>query len=219
VAGQGVIPALQEVIVKDFKGFSIKEETDPGLSLTKLTTTDNGVAVLSERGWILTLERPADAMPVKEFSFPAVKLAGANITLKTYNDADLVEAPASVKLATEPRITWQAWLKENKEVILKYGALGLGGILLLVMGFFALLKRSPKAAPRHAMPNQVTPFSVISLLRRLDQDPEVQLNNKLQGELRQTIRDLEGAYFAPEETEKKLDLHSIARRWLRVARV
>jgi hypothetical protein len=130
------------------------------------------------------------------------------MTYQRYVDADLAKVGPVVSLESrygEPTYAW-AW------------RLG-GGLLAAVLAlgaFVALLRSRPKRvrAARFAMPEVVTPFSVLGLLREIEHKNGLSAPQK--GELAASIQQLERHYFA-ESNGAEPDLEKIAETWISLA--
>jgi hypothetical protein len=144
----------------------------------------------------------------KTFRFARALLPTKEVVYQRYVDADL--------LAVEQQIS----LEEQ------YGELGytwVWGIVAFILAVIALVivwRLAARTAPavvqeRFRMPDEVTPFTVLGLLKH------IQSNNGLdetgQQELTASITRLERHYFSPKQDEDP-DLHEIAESWLRRAK-
>jgi hypothetical protein len=75
------------------------------------------------------------------------------------------------------------------------------------------------AAPAYGIPSQLTPFTVLNLLRRIHGDDRLALSAQHRAELVATIHDLERDYFGPRRNgEPTRNLDTLARRWVEVAK-
>ncbi len=73
-------------------------------------------------------------------------------------------------------------------------------------------RKAREEAGRFRMPDPVTPFSVLGLLRDIEQNDG--LTDARKHELAASIRKLEAHYFA-EPAPEEPDLHEIAQDWIR----
>jgi hypothetical protein len=97
----------------------------------------------------------------------------------------------------------------------------LWSIVFLVCGIgLYFLLRQPKGEAvvvltPYTLPPHVTPFTVLSLLRRMEQDGQLSLPPTRRGELTLAIEELERRFFGPgAETNGQADLERIAREWV-----
>ena len=128
------------------------------------------------------------------------------LVFQRYADADLVNAEATVTLdgnygRSNPMRTW--------------GLLG-GAAVLLAIGL-ALFRRTPKTTASQGglqLPSNVTPFTVIGLLREIEALPGTSAATK--AELAATIAEIEAGYFSATPTSPA-DLQSLANAWVQRA--
>ena len=128
---------------------------------------------------------------------------------KRYADADLVEVKPSLALAgvsLRPRPWWH-WV---------VGSLVIVGVALL--GFWWLRRtvvEERAELPTYALPEQVTPFADIQLLRRMETDGAYRSNQSHVAELTQEIHKLEKHFFDRQRNGNgELNLVDIGRRWV-----
>jgi hypothetical protein len=185
----------------------LEKTNDLGLTITKMESAD-AVAPIAERNWTLNYLRTDEAMPAM-FQFPAAKLPTSELAYKAYADADLIDVQESLPLTGLPVQPAQAtrWI--------------LPGVLFIgcVAGLFLLLrpKKTDPAAARAAytLPPQLTPFTVLNLLRRMEQDQRLGMPGDRRSELAMAIRQLEERYFGRTgETNGQSDLERLAREWV-----
>ena len=202
---RGLVPPLEEVVDVRPGGFRVTKADDQGLSVSRFDPDGEGNAILSERTWLVTMEAaPGLRERPKTFAFPTPKDADAATTYQRYVDADLA--------AVGPEIDLEA----------SYGTPSRAGLwwligtpaALLVVGLLAwrLRPRRPAvASSRFPMPDPVTPFSVLGLLRDIERNDG--LPDPKKRELSASIQHLEAHYFAAPGAEAP-DLHHIARTWV-----
>jgi len=206
---RGIIPELGELLDLPLPGFQIDSTNDHGLVVTKLDTDGEAIAPVCERSWLLNLVQNSRSDAPKMFAFPQSRLPANEVAYKHYVDADLVAVKETLALAglpLEPRNPW-GWVS--------------AAILFFVCGagLYLLLRPVPGAALEqaavYALPAHITPFSVLSLLRSMEQDPRLDLPADRRAELATTIQELERRYFGPgAETNGKTDLERLARSWV-----
>jgi hypothetical protein len=207
--GRGIIPGLDELVNLSLPGFQIDKTNDHGLAVTKLDTDSDAVAPVCERSWLLDLVRAKDAKSPATFAFPKPKVATDEVAFKHYEDADLVAVKETLALAGLPLVPASPWRW--------VGTAALG--LVCVVGLFFLLRQPKRAATgpafAYALPAHVTPFSVLSLLRNMEQDTRLKLPADRRAELATAITDLERRYFGPgAETNGQADLERLASDWV-----
>jgi hypothetical protein len=203
---QGLVPRIEDVLSLEPEYFDVVETEDQGLSVSQFDTDSEETVILSERTWMVTMhaQEHLPELP-KTFRFGQALLPTKEVVHQRYVDADL--------LAVEQQIS----LEEQ------YGQLGytwVWGIVAAVLAVIALVivwRVTARKAPeivreRFRMPENVTPFTVLGLLKH------IQSNNGLdeagQEELTASIVRLERHYFSPKQDEDP-NLREIAESWLR----
>jgi len=206
---RGIIPELGDLVDLSVPGFRIDNPTDHGLAVTKLDTDGDAIAPVCERSWLLNLVQVSGADAPKLFAFPTPRLSTAEVAYKHYVDADLVAVKETLALAGLPLESKDPW-----------GWVSAGMFFAICgAGLYLLLRPSKRAAaqyaPAYALPGQITPFSVLGLLRSMEQDPHLGLSTDRRAELAATIRELERRYFGPgNDTNGQADLERLARDWV-----
>ena len=127
-------------------------------------------------------------------------------TFYRYADADLKEVTQTVDLEAayeKPRSAWR---------IVLYCAVALAA----AAGLFLFIRRNKKPgmseAGDFAMPEEITPLSVLGLLRRIRQSGQVK--ESATSDLDSTLRAVETHYYAPGGAVESPDLTATARKWL-----
>ena len=207
--GRGIIPELEDLVNLSLPGFKIENTTDHDLAVTSLYTDGDAIAPVCERNWLLNLVQSSESDAPKMFAFPKLKLPADEVVYKHYVDADIVAVKETLALAglpLEPKSPWE-WVS--------------AAVLFVVCGagLYLLLRPSKHAveemAAAYAVPAHITPFSVLSLLRSMEQDPRLGLPDDRRAELADTISDLELRYFGPgADTDGQADLERLARDWV-----
>ncbi|MGD9645653.1 MAG: hypothetical protein AB7U73_08070 [Pirellulales bacterium] len=204
---RGLVPELDELVDFQPAGFDIVKTEDGGVSVTQFDKEARENSIDSERIWTISLQAAAeqpDQRPDK-FQFAAAKMPVKEMLYQRYDDADLVAVEPAIALEERYASRDFAWLW------LSLGAIAVV-LALAATSLWLWRRRRPAAASRFAMPSELTPFTVIGLLR------DIQLNNGLSEpahrELAASIVRLERHYFLmPEQVEP--NLHDIADRWVR----
>ncbi|QEH34587.1 hypothetical protein OJF2_31280 [Aquisphaera giovannonii] len=208
---RGLVPDLDEIVDLKPEGFELEKVDDQGLSVSKFDPDAEANVIDSERTWLVHFRgAPVGDEPAKTFRFAAAREDGAEMIHQRYVDADLAKVGTEVVLEAkygEPARAWLPWLVGG----LTLGALAIGAIV-------ALARSRPRhvAASRFRVPEEITPFSVLGLLREIEHGnglPAPQLQ-----ELNGSIRALERHYFAGANgREAEPDLRTIAETWVRRA--
>ena len=161
--------------------------------------------MLSERVWMIEMRaRDGLAETPSTFRFAASKMEDARLVYQRYVDADLDVVTDLVDLEEsygQPSYMW-AW--------------ALGGVVLLLGVGVAVIRRRPKVdavdTGRFRMPADVTPFTILALLRRIREEAGVADSDRK--DLDAVIVEVERQFFR-EESHGELDLRAVAEGWLR----
>ena len=214
--GKGVIPSHLQMFDYTREGFDV-EVTDNGLSITQFLSDGRNKVAQADRGWQFMYRRKKDLRGNVVLQFPAVKsgIKTETVEYKHYQDADLVALDAKQALAGVPLRSTGSSIVRN--ILIAAGVLALG----LGLYVFRRVKRQhqPQTADGLAVPTQITPFSVVAFLRRIQRERATKLDEGARQSLQAQIREIESAFFtnrAPANGQP--DLESIARKWVQAAR-
>ena len=211
---RGLIPELEDIVDLKPDNFEVAAIDDQGVSVNQFDEEADETVINSERIWEIKLrgKEGLEELP-KEFTFASLKLDDAEMAYQRYVDADLAEVESTVSLERtygKKSLAWLGWL-----------IVGFCALMALVVGgtVFALTRpKKQQRTRRFAMPQQVTPFTVIGLLK------DIQANNGLspstKQELASSINRLEQHYFADTNgngapSGDESDLTQVAEKWLR----
>jgi hypothetical protein len=200
---QGLVPDLDQMLDLTPEGFEIVKTDDQGISVSKFDPESPENVVVSERTSLVSLQALPGQQP-RNFRFGATKVEGAEIAYQRYSDADLVSAPAEVALEASYGRRSRAWLWLTPAVLLAAVALAVGGLLWL-------RRRVPLEESTWQLPATLTPFTVLGLLRRMEQNDG--LNDAQKSELRSSIATVERHFFS-EDGNGEVDLKTLAESWV-----
>jgi hypothetical protein len=207
--GKGLVPELAELVKTKFADLRVEEISDQGLSVSQIDTESDEVAPVTERNWLLKLRVAENAPGSLAFNFPESALTGAKMIFKRYADADLVEVEPKLALAglpLRPRPWWHWTVSSAVPLAVVAGVI------------WWLRRRAPETSqvkPIYVMPEPATPFTVMSLLRRMQADASLRWSDANRAELTQNIQRLESHFFARERNgDPEPDLNGIGRRWV-----
>ncbi|HEY2840655.1 MAG TPA: hypothetical protein VGJ26_15975, partial [Pirellulales bacterium] len=205
----GLVPPLDKLLDLKSGEFEIGEIDDRGVSISRFDPESSEPVVISERTCTVTLNGRTDlaALPT-EFTFPGPKIEADKITYQRYNDADLDEVEQKVSLEKQYGDVKRPWLWG----LLVIPAIALAGGAAWYMNR-GRVKQS--TASRFQVPAQVTPFSVLALLRNIQANDG--LSTDMHRELAGSIQSLERHYFADTSVPAP-DLRSVAESWVSKAR-
>jgi hypothetical protein len=202
---QGLVPPLETLLDTKIENFDVVKTEPEDVAVSRFDPDSSEPAVISERSWMITLagQKGLTEKP-KTFAFPAPKIEGAEVVYHRYVDADLATVERVVSLEQQYGSTRPAWLWAL--------AAGVPLCLAIAVGYFAFGRRAkPVAASRFQMPQQLTPFSVLALLRNIERNNG--LTEQARADLQSSIAGLERHYFA-ETNGAPPELRSIAENWL-----
>ncbi|MEM9478369.1 MAG: hypothetical protein AAGA58_01765 [Verrucomicrobiota bacterium] len=210
---KGLVPAFENLLDFDPEGFEVAETDAQPLGIIEMDSEGDIPAAISERTWVLKLaqkeEATAEALAKFEFGEPKVETKGS--IFQTYEDVDLVESGPVLRLAGmgAPVIGKSMW------PWLISGA----ALLVILLGIFMFWPRGDRetAEERYAVPSELTPFTAVSLLRRMEQDAD--FPEKHLAGLREEAGAIEAAYFdsGSEPSSSGIDLESTLQKWIKRA--
>ncbi|SFI64616.1 hypothetical protein [Planctomicrobium piriforme] len=210
--GHGLIPPLEDLLTFEDPGFAVSKMDDRGILVQNFDNSGSAVSVNCERQWQITFKPKEATVIPASFTFGKPKLAGMNLTLQRYDDADLVTALATIPL-NNGKVIRQSW-----PLMLA----GLGAALVMV-ALFVVWRQSQSrnlvgqlAGVGDGLPTDLTPFIAVGLLRNVLNAGD--LNPQQRGELQSELEDLEEGYFRAE-TASNTDLRSLCQRWLQSGRM
>lgn len=204
---RGLIPELERVIELRDDSFEIIEQQDQGVSVSAFDPESSEIQVIAEREWLVELKAREGAGKPSEFRFGDAVDNNATLEFKRYVDADLVSVQQSVPLENEYGKASTSWL---------YWLAGGGSIAMLLVVLGALLFRSPKSETvvRYQKPDELTPLSVIGLLKQIRDDQN--LGNDHLVQLDDSIHKIEEYYFLSMSGEVP-NLEKETDHWLSLA--
>lgn len=205
---QGLVPPLEEIVDVRSSDFEVESIEDEGVLVSKFDPDSGEPAVISERTWMINYTGRTDlaALPTL-FHFPEPKVATNEASFLRYNDADLDTVESTVTLEHsygEVRSVWPWYLAA-------------GAVVLVVVGLVivaARRRRVEEAPAQFELPDPLTPFNVLGLLRRIESNNG--FSPATRDELGDNIALLERHYFASAggNGHTPPDLRSIAERWV-----
>ncbi len=212
--GLGVLPDLDQIL-PGWKnqaaeaGYSLADSDgllDNGLNVVKLDPELLPVAPQSERSWTVNLVTTESVEGSTLFHFPS-PAEGTDLVCKKYDDFDIVTLEQPVATLEIPSKGLPDWAKMA------------GAALLSVIVIIGLRSRNqqtgPVAEPRWKMPEDVTPLSVVHLLRSIEAEQALTDSSQM-AELREAVSAIESRYFSAD-AEIEIDhpeLQKTAEQWL-----
>jgi len=214
--GKGLLPELDDLLLigldrHGIPGFEILEIQERGAQVDSLDSSGSLAAVCT-RKW--TVELALDDMnrdKAKTFHFPEAKAKDIEMVHRRYEGADLVTCKPAIALGWIPPNIY----RNARDVFL--GAVALALLLVCVRLTKKCLSR-PVEEEEYCLPDEITPFTVATLIRRISHDGRIRLSGHRCRELERDVSAVERSYFIPAPEKGGLDLRSIAQRWLKIAR-
>jgi hypothetical protein len=205
---RGLVPDLENIVELDHAGFQIDKVDDQGISVSRFDPDSDATLIDSERTWLVAFRAAqGQEQPPATFRFASATVDGAELVYQRYVDADLAKVGPEISLEAtyaQPRYAWLWWAGGS-----------LLGLLLAAALVWKLFSRPRRpVARRFEMPDQITPFSVLGLLRQIERKsglapPQLQ-------ELAGSIDRIERQFFAESDGES-IDLRHVGETWIRRA--
>jgi hypothetical protein len=202
---QGLVPKLDDILDLGPEGFDIVETQDEGVSVSRFDPDSEETVVVSERTWMVTMQAQED-LPQRPtaFQFGETKLDVEEAIYQRYDDADLLAVEREISLIEEYGETSYAWILPVAAVLLT--------CVVLVVGLLLTARRAPQTVEsRFELPESVTPFTVLGLLRQIERNNGFDGNRKQ--ELATCINRLEEHYFVHGNGDEP-NLEEIADAWV-----
>lgn len=202
--GRGLVPKFEKLLDVKPAEFDVTEIKDEGATVAEFDKDSDETAIVCERNYMVYLQaREGLKEHPKEFQFGSSLIADATMEHQRYVDADLASVEAVISLEQqygEPVAMWP-W----------YTGGGIAFVIGLVLVYVQLSKPQEQViARRFHVPDDVTPFTVIGLLKDIESNNG--LNPDRSQELAGTINRLEQYYFYDRDGDEP-DLHNIASDW------
>ncbi len=221
--GQGLIPNLEEIVDVNPDEFDVDSIEDQGISISRFDPDSADNVVVSERTWLVTMNgKEGLAEHPKSFQFAAIKqedmlardeekdtLLDDAIMYQRFVDADLESVEESISLEEQYGETSNAWIWWTVGI-----ALGSVALLGLIIALIPQEKTERKA--RFAVPEEVTPFTVLGLLKDIEANNG--LTPKRKEELSTSINRIESYYFGDANGTEEPKLRDIAGEWAKRAK-
>src|SRR5262249_39803090 len=144
-------------------GFDLAKSDDPGPSVIKFDDEGAATAVVSERTWNVTLRaKEGLAQRPTSFAFAKPRIDVTGVEHFRYADADLASVGATIDLQQSygtPSRRWLWWIPVGVAILL--------GAALLAR---RALRPAATMTARFQMPERVTSFTVLGLLRTMTRE-------------------------------------------------
>ncbi len=188
----------------ELRHFRVDEETRLERRIAELVPR-----LLSDRSWIVELsESPRGEARVDEFTFCSARIDGAENKFQRYDDADLVPAETTIRLAH----SLGAGIGKRSFMPLALTIVGAIGLAALGTGI-RLSRRRAVSPTKYAVPDDLNLFTVLALLQRMQSDQPT--GSAARNELDDAMANVQRHYFGRENGKPTIDLRQVAEEWTR----
>jgi hypothetical protein len=214
--GRGVIASHKQLFEFAQDGFDV-EVIDNGLSITEFVSDGKSKQANADRNWQFTYKRQKDVRGDAVLKFPAIRpgITVASAEYQHYQDADLIKLDAGQAASG-------VVLKTDANRALRWGWIAFLLVLAGAGALFVLRRRVRRTGAAESvleLPAQITPFTVVAFLRRIQGECSSKLDEPARQSLSRQIQEIEAAYFrgspAPADAP---DLQAVVQKWWQVAR-
>lgn len=204
---KGLVPPLKEIVNLERENFEVVSVDDQGVLPSRFDKDSDAIQILSERSWTVEYRTKDTESKVNEFAFADAKAEDAVLKYQRYEDVDLVDAEQTISLE-------RSYSGANWSFL--YWLIPVIALLFFAMtGLIVFLARpKPQAAAKFEMPEDVNPFTVLTLLRDIRQRNGI--SNEKANELEDSIREVERTWFGKERGSQE-NLEELAQTWLEQA--
>ncbi len=206
-SGTGLIGDLDALLSTTIEGFTVGKVDDSGPTVASITVDGNQVKPFGERLWQIQYTPASGTIP-SQFVFPVIKSENIKTKLQRYFDADILEANAIERLMPN-----QSWLVVLRPWLILAGLVAALGLVV----WWVRRKQTAHtdAGPRHILPKQITPFSVLAVLKSIHTDAALPLDTSMRSRLETVIKELEQQSFSRNGQIPSADaLEKIAKEWI-----
>ena len=207
--GKGLVPSLEEIVNLDRDKFEVVSVDDQGVLPARFDKESDDIQIVSERSWSIEYRAKENESEVGVFSFADAKLDDVAMKFQRYDDVDLVESDQEVSLERQYSNTGFGFLYWLVPLIAF-------ALLATAAGIFLLRQPAVENVDQFAMPEEVNPFTVLTLLRDIRERNGIA--NEKAIELEDSIQLVERSWFGKEtagkEADQQADLQTLARTWL-----
>lgn len=208
VTSSGLVPELDQLLDLSPEGFIVEDIEDEGVAVSHFDKESSQPAIVSERMWLVSMKAdPKLEKQPTQFQFAEPKIEAKEVTYQRFVDADLVSVEPKISLEEKYGETSYSWI---------YTIIGVVAVLIAIFAGYQLLNKKEEDVVEtgYQLPNEITPFTVIGLLKTIHQNNGLSSDKK--EELKESIVTLEKKYFENDSKETD-DLVEVANRWLHQA--
>ncbi|MEA2708515.1 MAG: hypothetical protein QOF78_1116, partial [Phycisphaerales bacterium] len=215
-SAKGLLPDLDALLDVKIPGFQIDKIDDQGLAVNSMETESDIVRPLTERSWLISLSASKDAITQARagsasFKFPQPKSDDIKVAYKQYADADVADVDPQIAVKGLPLGTSRRWM---------WTTIAAAVIAAIALATIIIRRRRGRPAEQvvqaYNVPEHVTPFTVIDLLKRIEHDAGLGLSHPEREQLTREILQLQERYFSAHTNgDAAPDLSGIASQWVR----
>ncbi|MEM9410593.1 MAG: hypothetical protein AAGA30_05740 [Planctomycetota bacterium] len=207
--GKGLVPELDKIIDLDQENFELVNVDDQGVLPSSFEKDTDDIQILSDRSWSVEYKANDNSKAGFEFIFSEPIIEEVSSKFQRYDDADLIEVAQTVSLEKN----YQAKTYGVLYWMIPLISLCLFGVAALI---YASNQPQPIVTEKFSMPDDVNPFTVLTLLK--DIRTRNGINNEQSIQLDQSINRIEQFYFGESKVNEPDDLTEIAKTWIRQAK-
>jgi hypothetical protein len=209
----GIIPDAEQLFDFSGTGLEVLQIDDGGLLVNELDSSGEKTLAKCERTWTIEFDTSSITKDEKNpaFQFPTTTIEECSVEWKRYVDADIEKVDQSITLAMEQPTISSVWYW------------GLSFLTLAVLAAaFLIIKMSGKTVEEELgglhPPHNMTPFNVLTYLRRIQADGGDKILEKDRQPLCEEITDLEKRFFSMDSAgEDDIDMQGIIDKWSKTA--
>ena len=207
-SARGLVPDLDAIVDLEPEGFEIESVEDTGVAVSRFDEESDDPAVVSERGWMVTMRAADEDSQPASFRFASALADDTQLVFQRYADADLLEVGPEIDFDETYGERSYAWLLG----VALLAALGIGAAVT----WRRMADRTPVATEGGlAIPENLTPFTVLGFLQEVRE--QGRLSPDSERELAQSIERIEASYFR-NGSGAEVDLREVAEDWMRRSR-
>ena len=207
---KGLVPELEDIVDLKREEFEVVSIDDQGVLPSSFDEDSATPQILSDRSWTVEYKAKDGSSQPEAFSFSESKLADAGVKFQRYEDADLVEVDKAILLEKSyGSFSWGFLYWLIPAIVL--GLCGIAGLI------YSMNKPAEIVADRFQVPEDVNPFTVLTLLKDIRQRNGI--SDEKAVELDRSINRVEEYYFGRSDSEEQQqDLSALANQWVQRAK-
>jgi len=159
---KGLVPPLEQIVKLHQKNFEVVNIDDQGVLASTFDEDSESPQILSKSSWSVEYRAVDGLGESADFSFGEPVMSAVTSNYQRYEDADLVDV--------EPQVSWNrkygstSWWNLAWAIPLVLLAIAVG-----VLAWFLRSKPAQTEARRFEVPQEINPFTVLTVLRGIKQ--------------------------------------------------